>query len=297
MNINKSLTSGDAPGLDAAQVRPVGVPGAFYAAKANRGSRAFTLIELLVVIAIIAILAAMLLPALARAKERAVRTSCMSNLHQIGVALFVYTGDDGNNGKLPVYNANTGASWPWDIPWNVGDQLVQSAGGSPKVFYDPGTASRFSDQLNFLNPAPNSLWNYSAQNYRITGYVFAFSGQYCDIKPAAQNTTMQPESRPNPKNSILPPVTTGVSERELFMCATISTPPNGTYANRYTYNYTDVPGGFSVHHTSPHLNGRFPAGGNIGFKDGHVAWRKFDDMGQWSFQANTSVGPPPSFWW
>jgi prepilin-type N-terminal cleavage/methylation domain-containing protein/prepilin-type processing-associated H-X9-DG protein len=95
--------------------------------RAPRGSAAFTLIELLVVIAIISILAAMLMPALGSAREKARQAACKSNQRQVGIGLFIFTIDFD---EYPPMSSNLGT--PDDL-----DLLYQSYIDDMRVFACP----------------------------------------------------------------------------------------------------------------------------------------------------------------
>ncbi|MGA2658731.1 MAG: prepilin-type N-terminal cleavage/methylation domain-containing protein [Verrucomicrobiota bacterium] len=250
-------------------------------AAGSRPRPAFTLIELLVVIAIIAILAALLLPALAQARERAKRTQCKNNQRQFTLALLMYGND--NKDRLPAHDQTQMGSqgyWVWDLPWDVGTTMVRS-GTEYKTYYCPGTAPRFTE-ADWL-----ALWNYASNSYHVLGYAMTLPST-ATLAASNQNTRIYPQ----PIQIGPLTVTPAISERVLIADATLSLPGEDIPSRRFTYNFTSVPGGYSKPHTSPHLKGLIPAGGNQGMLDGHVEWRKFE-----LFNVRTLASGDPTFWW
>jgi prepilin-type N-terminal cleavage/methylation domain-containing protein/prepilin-type processing-associated H-X9-DG protein len=153
--------------------------------ESDRNNRAFTLIELLVVIAIIAILAAMLLPTLSTARERGRTMSCASNLKQLGTAINLYAGDNGDT--TPPRDGPTGGTYfrhtlannstGWD--WFLMPYLSPTRWGQSKVLLCPTDSLRGGSRLpsaRFDSTVAEPDKYRMARSYALNTYVHATYG-------------------------------------------------------------------------------------------------------------------------
>jgi prepilin-type N-terminal cleavage/methylation domain-containing protein/prepilin-type processing-associated H-X9-DG protein len=216
-------------------------------------ARAFTLIELLVVIAIIAILAAMLLPALSAAKQRAWTTSCNSNLHQVGLGMRMFA-DDNNE-----YYPESGA----DIYWGAVDMTTGKPSWLEQIFPYVGNTNAYDCPGNVQLP-PNLRGPFNYFNGCNAAYVA--TGGFAPVK---SSTIMFPSAF----------VLSGDTAGTLNNGAGLQFDPLDADKDDYSQNCVGGAAAPAItEYWQIHSKGQ-----NVMFADGHSQWYKGYNPGDMTF--------------
>jgi prepilin-type N-terminal cleavage/methylation domain-containing protein/prepilin-type processing-associated H-X9-DG protein len=235
--------------------------GKFRFRKPVASSRAgFTLIELLVVIAIIAILAALLLPALSSARQKAWTTSCNSNLRQIGLGLKMFADENGE-----LFPESGG-----DIPWGTSDATTGKPGWMQQIFSYAGNTNVFNCPGNVQLPL-NMQGPFNYFNGCRAAYVVA--GSFASVK----------------STSILFPTAYVLSGDT---CGIPNVSGGGSFdpldADKDDYSQNCVGG--QMNGSPFELWQVHSLGQNILFADGHAKWYKGYDTNEMTFRYDSIHG-------
>jgi prepilin-type N-terminal cleavage/methylation domain-containing protein len=242
----------------------------------------FTLIELLVVIAIIAILAALLLPALAKAKEKAVRIQCASNLKQWGIAVSMYAGD--NHEAFPNNATSDGANgFAWvalSLNTNFYPQYLYP--NRPGVTTGTTTKERNKQDVPYC---PTDEWHRAVESQEdkvnLIGYQF-LPGRDANGWPNYNDQGLG--------EWVYRKKLGGPYRRAPVMIDKMQA--SGTIPNLAWNGTTGVtPQSFPF---ANHRDSRgIPIGGNFLYEDGSVLWRKFDVA---RYKTTIDIGSAQSGW-
>jgi prepilin-type N-terminal cleavage/methylation domain-containing protein/prepilin-type processing-associated H-X9-DG protein len=221
--------------------------------------KGFTLIELLVVIAIIAILAAMLLPALSKAKQRANSISCLNSLRQIGLFNHLYIND--NNDVFPPHadgDLANGINW-----W--GPMIISYGGGQSNLFRCPSV-------LGPQKQVDGTVWNWAFDRDKVGyGYNSYFLG--LSSQPVAGNTVTCGGIQFIPTPSFK--LTSVKSPSECLLFADSDPKPDGSWsASSWWPKACQNVVGSTSHQYEGVCVARHNQRGNIAFVDGHSEGRR-----------------------